>query len=132
MRYLRHTSGLSAAEWDRRPGVSESYVSYWEHGHLWPLSAQVRVMAPTVGWSAFELALPADVGIPYPVSPPTQDLPRWRKLARDWVHVAEALARFLACQRASEPDRRAAPDPELPRRVEDVGRTACCGWLRQR
>lgn len=133
VRYLRHTSGLPAAEWGRRLGVPEYYISYLENGYRWPRPAQVRIIAQIVGWSAFELALLADVEIPYPDWPPPAELARWRQLAREWVDIADAVSRFaLASQLAGQPDWQAALDPALPALVGEFGRAACYGWLRQR
>ncbi len=133
VRYLRYLSGLSAVEWGRRLGVPEYYIGYLENGYRWPRPPQVRIIAGIVGWDPFELALLADVEIPYPDWPAPQNLDAWRALAREWVGIADAIARFtLACQLAAEPDWQAALDPDLPGAADTFGRAACYGWLRQR
>jgi transcriptional regulator with XRE-family HTH domain len=133
VRYLRHQSGMTAVQWGQRLGVPDYYVSYLENGYRWPRPPMVRAIAGIVGWEPFELALVADVEIPYPDWPATSRLEEWRQLARDWTAVADAVARYaLARQLQDERGWQAELDPDLPADVDDYGLVACYGWLRAR
>ncbi|MCL8207703.1 MAG: helix-turn-helix domain-containing protein [Actinomycetia bacterium] len=133
VRYLRLQAGLSPQELAGRLGVPEYYVGYLEEGYRWPRPPMLRALAETFGWMPFELALVADVEIPYPDWPKTTDLDAWRRLAREWTGVLDAITRYtLARELAAHPDWQAQLDPALPEATAVFGVVACYDWLRRR
>jgi transcriptional regulator with XRE-family HTH domain len=133
IRYLRRESGLTAAQLASRLGVPDYYVGYLENGYRWPRPPMVRALAAIFEWEPFELALLADVEIPYPDWPAGDDLDGWRQLARDWTRIADAIARYtLARELFAHPDWQTRLDPALPADVAEFGVVACYGWIRRR
>lgn len=94
IRYLRETYPMTRAELAKRLGVPDYYVGYLEEGYRFPRPPQVESLARIFGWSAFELALVADVDIPYPDWPRLTDVDAWFRLANQWVAVADAIHRY--------------------------------------
>lgn len=133
IRYLRTAAGLSEAELAVKIGQPVYYVNYLENGFRWPRPPMVRALADAFGWEPFELALLADVEIPYPDWPRLDDLGGWRKLASDWTQVTDAITRYtLARELFLQPAWQATLDPSLPASTEQFGIVACYGWLRGR
>jgi transcriptional regulator with XRE-family HTH domain len=133
IRYLREMAGLSEAELGARIGETDYYVGYLENGYRSPRPHQVERLARAFSWEVFELALLADVAIPYPDWPRLEDLDGWRTLARQWSAVVDAISRYaLARNLLAHPDWQAALDPELPGRAREYGLVACYDWVRAR
>lgn len=133
VRYLRLRAGLSPQELARRLGVPDYYVGYLEEGYRWPRPPMLRALADAFGWMPFELALVAEVEIPYPDWPKVADLDGWRRLAREWTGVVDAVTRYtLARELAARPDWQAQLDPDLPEATAVYGVVACYEWLRRR
>jgi transcriptional regulator with XRE-family HTH domain len=133
IRFLRREAGLTPAELGRRIGVPDYYVGYLENGYRWPRPPMAAALARAFGWEPFELALVADVEIPYPDWPRLDDLDGWRRLAEAWTQVADAVARYvLARELHARPDWQAALDPELPPLAQEFGLVACYAWIRRR
>lgn len=133
IRYLRTTAGLSEAALASKIGQPVYYVNYLENGFRWPRPPLLRALAEAFDWDPFELALLADVEIPYPDWPRLDDLGAWRKLATDWTRITDAIARYaLARELFLQPAWQARLDPDLPMTVEQFGIVACYEWLRRR
>jgi transcriptional regulator with XRE-family HTH domain len=132
IRYLRRESGLTATQLGQRLGVADYYVGYLENGYRWPRPQMLLSLAAVFSWHPFELALLADVEIPYPDWPALDNLDGWRQLARDWTAITDAVTRYaLARELFMHPDWQAALDPALPGDAEAFGLVACYGWIRR-
>jgi transcriptional regulator with XRE-family HTH domain len=135
IRYLRESHRLSRAEFAGRLGLPDYYVGYFEDGYRFPRPRQVEQIARVFGWKPFEFALLADVDIPYPDWPALSDLPAWLRLARQWVEVADAIARYATARwLADHPDwleRYRQQHPDLADQVDRYGFVAIYGAVRQ-
>lgn len=133
IRYLRHCSGWTESQLAKKIGVPDYYVGYLENGYRSPRPDLIRSLAAAFGWLPFELALMADVEIPYPDWPSLTDLEGWRRLAQEWIGIADAITRYvLARELTSQPGWQAELDSELPPLVDQYGLVATYDWLRRR
>ncbi len=133
IKYLRESHHQSQAQLGLRIGEADYYVGYLENGFRWPRPQQLERLARAFSWEVFELALVADVEIPYPDWPRLDDLPGWRKLARDWAGIVDAVARYtLARELHAHPDWQQILDPTLADLVRQYGLVACYDWIRRR
>ncbi|MBX5466398.1 MAG: helix-turn-helix domain-containing protein [Firmicutes bacterium] len=136
IRYLRETQGMTRRELGQRLGVPDYYVGYMEEGYRYPRPRQVTQLSQIFGWSPFEIALVADVEIPYPDWPALGDLAGWQRLANEWWAIVDAIQRYTVAKAIfSTPDwlhtltRR---EPALGEAVDRYGFVALYGFLRQR
>jgi transcriptional regulator with XRE-family HTH domain len=133
VRYLRQAAGMTVADLARRLGVADYYIGYLENGYRWPRPPLLAALARAFGWEPFELALVADVEIPYPEWPGLHDLDGWRRLAHEWSAVVDAITRYaLAREVLAHPEWPAALDPDLPAAVAEYGLVAVYAWIRAR
>ena len=132
IRYLRESRGMSQQQLAVRIGEADYYVSYLENGFRWPRPQQLERLARAFAWEVFELALVADVEIPYPDWPRLDDLAAWRKLAHDWTTIVDAITRYvLARELFQHPDWQEDLDHALPPLVHQYGFVACYDWIRR-
>lgn len=134
IRYLRESRGLTRRELGQRLAVPDYYVGYMEEGYRYPRPRQVAQLSQIFGWSEFEIALLADVEIPYPDWPKLTDLQAWMGLANQWLEVVDTIHRYAVAKAIMQEPTWLEPiaqgNPQLAEAIREYGFVALYDHVR--
>ncbi len=136
IRYLRESHQMSRQQLASRLAVQDYYIGYMEDGYRFPRPRQVQMLSHIFHWSPFELALMADVEIPYPDWPGLDDLDAWLNLAHQWIGIGDVIHRYTFAKtlyiHPNWLEDLYQISPELRQTVTEYGFIAVYGLVRDR